>query len=395
MDATRLVEIKVNPAAVSPHSPALSQPRSSSNPVSAATATLTGSSVAGEGPAGVVASGLTQQPAAIVDSRAQWRGTNAAVAQPVSPGLPAQGLPGDLEQAVRSDITTASAPVRVALATDPASSAESEQLVLNPATARAALTGEVARQLDKNINSNSNAAARIAPPGEIAVGMVAAAKDNLTLADITGVRDASAIAEPRNGEIHLAANSILSQQLAASLNSGSSPQGPVTAPAAALTPAQASQPNPLPAQLEGLSLSRNADATEWGKGLGDRVNWMIDQKQNRATIRLDPPFLGKLEVQIRIADDATTVTIQTQHPQTRDLIEAASSRLRDMLQDNGYQNVNVDVSQRQDQQQAQAQTASADDLGEAEDTAREDTSRRDQQDRISSLNGDGIVDTFA
>jgi flagellar hook-length control protein FliK len=149
----------------------------------------------------------------------------------------------------------------------------------------------------------------------------------------------------------------------------------------------------LPPQLESMNLTRNADSTEWGNGLSDRVNWMINQKQNSATIRLDPPALGKLDVQIKIVDDTTTITIQTQTGQTRDLIEAASTRLRDFLQESGYQNVNVDVSQRQDQQQARAQTAA--NTNPEQDDAGDQELGSDQQQDASYFSGDGLVDTFA
>jgi len=153
-------------------------------------------------------------------------------------------------------------------------------------------------------------------------------------------------------------------------------------------------PNALPAQLESMSLAPSADSKEWGSGLSERVNWMINQKQNMATIRLDPPALGKLDVHIKIADDVTTVTIQTQHAQTRELIEAASTRLRDFLQESGYQNVNVDVSQRQDQQQARSQ-APTDAQTEPQDETHPDQASEHPQDRVTYAGGDGLVDTFA
>ncbi|MDH3389948.1 MAG: flagellar hook-length control protein FliK [Gammaproteobacteria bacterium] len=150
----------------------------------------------------------------------------------------------------------------------------------------------------------------------------------------------------------------------------------------------------LPGPLDAMNLSRNADASDWGNGLGERVNWMINQKQNSATIRLDPPTLGKLDVHVRVADDATTITIQTQHAQTRDLIETAALRLRDYLQESGYQNVNVDVSQRQDQQhtQSQAQHGYTEGGDEFDPDQNLDPGRSLHS---GFMSGDGLVDTFA
>jgi flagellar hook-length control protein FliK len=134
-----------------------------------------------------------------------------------------------------------------------------------------------------------------------------------------------------------------------------------------------------------MTLARNADSTELGSGLSERVNWMINQKQNTANIRLDPPFLGKLDVQIKIADDATTVVFQTQHAQTRDLIESASVRLRDFLQESGYQNVNVDVSQRQDQQQARSQTSLGSDADQQDESHQDPDFDHQERDAVRNL----------
>ena len=155
------------------------------------------------------------------------------------------------------------------------------------------------------------------------------------------------------------------------------------------------QPMPLPPQLETLSLAQNSSSTEWASGLSERVNWMINQKQNTAIIRLDPPALGKLDVQLKIVDDATMITIQTQHAQTRDLIESASVRLRDFLQENGYQNVNIDVSHRQDQQQARSQMQANVNADLQDESGLEQAAEHEQGEQISYFNGDGLVDTFA
>ena len=181
-----------------------------------------------------------------------------------------------------------------------------------------------------------------------------------------------------------------------------SPQSVISMPSGSHNAAQgnpASAPAitqvPLPAGLETMNLARGADAAEWGNGLSERVSWMINQKQNSATIRLDPPMLGKLDVQVRIADDATTITIQTQHAQTRDLIETASLRLRDSLQENGFQNVNVDVSQRQDQQQSRSQTAGDEQPGLHDEFDGESESAMQHESDTRFFTGEGLLDTFA
>ena len=151
----------------------------------------------------------------------------------------------------------------------------------------------------------------------------------------------------------------------------------------------------LPTALETLTVSNSRDTGAWASGIGDRVQWMINQKLNTATIRLDPPMLGRLDVHIQVSDDVTNVTINTQHAQTRDIIENASFRLRDYLQENGYQNVNVDVSQHEQQQQASQETGDG-----VADSAGDDVSTQEFVDNDASqtaqyYSSESVVDFFA
>ncbi len=151
----------------------------------------------------------------------------------------------------------------------------------------------------------------------------------------------------------------------------------------------------LPTELETLTLSNTRDTTAWSNGVGERVHWMINQKLNTATIRLDPPSLGRLEVNIQVSDDVTKVTINTQYAQTRDLIDNASFKLREFLQENGYQNVSVDVSHQEQQQQASQQTGG--DSGEslADNRSNQDGVGENEGNDIRHFSSDSVVDLFA
>lgn len=214
--------------------------------------------------------------------------------------------------------------------------------------------------------------------------------EKIPVADIFSARDMHNTSEYRNLEIPAQPAANTSQQNVALSTSAIQTFSAFSPPQSATA-----HSNALPTHLETMTLARNADSTELGSGLSDRVNWMINQKQNTATIRLDPPFLGKLDVQIKIADDAMTIVFQTQHAQTRDLIESASVRLRDFLQESGYQNVNVDVSQRQDQQQARSQTSLGSDADQQEESYQDPDFDHQERDAVNYFIGDGIVDTFA
>ncbi len=153
-----------------------------------------------------------------------------------------------------------------------------------------------------------------------------------------------------------------------------------------------SQNSTMPPQLETMTLTNPDDRSAVSKGLGDRIQWMVNQKLNTATIRIDPPMLGRLEVQIQLVDDVTNVTINTQHAQTRELIDNASIRLRDYLQENGYENVNVDVSH---QEQQASDQSDGDSFVNEEKLSIQDPSNIDEVPGNQYFSSDSVVDYFA
>ena len=170
-----------------------------------------------------------------------------------------------------------------------------------------------------------------------------------------------------------------------------------TGPQAVATPVQNLSANQLPAHLQSMGLSPQSTQTQWGEALGERVSFLVNHKLNNAEIRIDPPHLGKLDIQIQVKDDAATITIHTQHAQTRDMIESASARLREFLQEAGYSTVNVDVShQEQSMQRDMAQQDSQsikDDQGNQ--SAFSDEADSSSSEMMSVMMDNGRIDYFA
>ncbi|MGY3894963.1 flagellar hook-length control protein FliK [Aeromonas enterica] len=93
--------------------------------------------------------------------------------------------------------------------------------------------------------------------------------------------------------------------------------------------------------------------------LHQKVNLMLADKLQQAEIQLDPLGLGKMKIQIQIgADSQANVHFVVQHGQTREMLEQAMPRLRDMLAGQGIQ-LGQTVVQQQPQQQSQGQSAFA------------------------------------
>ena len=72
---------------------------------------------------------------------------------------------------------------------------------------------------------------------------------------------------------------------------------------------------------------------------------MVSQGIQHAEIRLDPPELGHMLVKIQVHGDQTQVQFHVTQSQTRDLVEQAMPRLRELLQDQGMQLADSHVSQ--------------------------------------------------
>ncbi len=84
----------------------------------------------------------------------------------------------------------------------------------------------------------------------------------------------------------------------------------------------------------------------WGQQLGERVVMMAGNQLKQAEIRLTPAELGPLRVQVSVDDGAAHVTFHAQHAVTREALEQALPRLREMLAENGLSLGQADVSDR-------------------------------------------------
>lgn len=76
-------------------------------------------------------------------------------------------------------------------------------------------------------------------------------------------------------------------------------------------------------------------SADWKDMFSDRVEWILTQKIQEATIKLNPVNLGPIEVSVRIEDGQTSATFYSQNPQVREAIEASLPRLEQMLSNVG------------------------------------------------------------
>jgi flagellar hook-length control protein FliK len=88
------------------------------------------------------------------------------------------------------------------------------------------------------------------------------------------------------------------------------------------------------------------DPDAWSQGLGERLMLMAERNLQSATIRLQPEQLGPVEIRLRVNDDgAAQVHFSAAHAQTRDALDAAIPRLRELFAEQGLSlaHANVDA----------------------------------------------------
>lgn len=93
---------------------------------------------------------------------------------------------------------------------------------------------------------------------------------------------------------------------------------------------------------------------EWGEEVGSRIKWMVNSQVQNAELKMNPAHLGPLEVKITLQNEQTTIVFTAQNSAVREALDSALPRLREMLGENGMNQVDVDVSEHSFAQQQQA-----------------------------------------
>lgn len=90
---------------------------------------------------------------------------------------------------------------------------------------------------------------------------------------------------------------------------------------------------------------------EWAGMVAERTAMMAAQKITFAELQLDPPELGPLQVKVTVQNDQASVNFVSASPAVRDSLEQTAVRLREMLDQEGLDLVDVNVADQSDRQQ--------------------------------------------
>lgn len=204
-----------------------------------------------------------------------------------------------------------------------------------------ALTNETRQQAANLLSSNSAASAdsglagqdRERSPGDLAP---------LSLQRATSLMNVAQDAQLSN------ASQTFTARLDAALQTTVTPQQmPVAAANYSQVPTPAAQ-TPLAAGSASLLASISTPVTDanWGQQVSERVQMMASGHHRTAEIRLTPADMGPLRVQIAIEDGQTNVIFQSHHAATRDALDLALPRLRELLAEQGLTLGEASVSEQ-------------------------------------------------
>lgn len=82
---------------------------------------------------------------------------------------------------------------------------------------------------------------------------------------------------------------------------------------------------------------------EWGNEVGQRLMMMVSSKLNSAQIQLTPRDMGPIDVKVSVQQDQANVVFTSHAAPTRDALEQALPRLRELMEQNGVALGDVDV----------------------------------------------------
>lgn len=142
-------------------------------------------------------------------------------------------------------------------------------------------------------------------------------------------------------------------------------------PTASLEPLEAGEPltstvergQTTPAQAADRALKLQAPETKWGEqmlhALRENVDLQIQQKIQSATIRLDPPELGSMEIMLSHESGRLNVHLSAANADVARLLQQSSDRLRQELVGQHFVQVNVQVGADSGGQQGQQRQRAA------------------------------------
>ncbi|MHB8824461.1 MAG: flagellar hook-length control protein FliK [Thiobacillus sp.] len=142
-------------------------------------------------------------------------------------------------------------------------------------------------------------------------------------------------------------------------------------------------------------LAPTLGTTAWNQALGEKVVWMAAGAQQTATLTLNPPNMGPLQIVLNLTNDQATASFFSAQPEVRQALEAAFPRLKEMMNEAGIQleqaTVSADTPRQENPSDQQAKRV-APPFGGRDDGA---SAGMQTLHLPAQQSGRGLIDTFA
>lgn len=165
----------------------------------------------------------------------------------------------------------------------------------------------------------------------------------------------------------------------------------------ALPPALGIEVNTIAAAQLQDHISPRVGSKAWDSAIGQKMIWMVAGEESSVQLSLNPPDLGPLQIVLSVNDHQIDASFVSEHLDVREAIEAASPKLKEMMENAGISLSGFSVSAQAQssgnaftQSQQQRGTSSANQSAKSEPANSELLSGL--QNRGTS--GTGLVDTF-
>ena len=283
---------------------------------------------------------------------------------------------------------------KMSLADQQQALADEKQGKVDPAALQDALATARSKQdaAASELASKRNAEANPAP-------QPASAKDGKAAIDL----GAAAKAEPKDDASALSARAQLGKAApevaapAAKQDAAQATPTPVVLPA--VQTVAASQPQAVFAPAYSDKIQSNVGSAGWNQALGTKITWMATAGMQSASLSLNPPDLGPMQVVLNVHNQQADATFITAQPEVKQALEAAMPKLREMMDQAGIQlgQANVQTGMPNQQQgagngQQQARSGSSGSFGKEQEG---EVAVNGTATATATTSGLGLVDTFA
>lgn len=137
--------------------------------------------------------------------------------------------------------------------------------------------------------------------------------------------------------------------------------------------------------------------TGWDQAISQKVVWMIGAGEQSATLTLNPPDLGPLQVVIRVNNDRADTTFISANAEVRQALENGLPILREKMNESGIQLGQANVSTNSQSQQSFQQATQGQFTRQTRGAQVNDVPQTVANGEGNSINyvSNGLVDTFA